>query len=335
MLNDNVTKSLKGGGSSLVNFMQIFLVLLTICILAILARFGLYRPSQLPPVVLSTNTLDLGTLEQGIKVIKNIDIQNTSDKKIIWRSVSGSCGCTIPTIDAFVGPHGHSVLQIIYDSTGRIGEVAQFVALYATGYKEPVLIDLSGKIVKGMVVQQDGPDANGHITLFVEDVKGSGPDIKGVETSALNVVAVRPISNIKAAIDLMVKSGSSTGSHDEIVKIRMAKATLPEYDFHVEWNAVGAYQVKPENANFGLVDRAEILKRSLLITGGNVSHLRVFSTPRNTTVAIRKCNRRKAYLDITCRYSGGPTGLHTRVLLSTSNSSEPRITVPIYAISLN
>ncbi len=91
---------------------------------------------------------DLGTVLQGEKVGYNFAFTNTGEGSLIILDANASCGCTIPRFSKEpVPPGGKGTVEVVFDSTGRMGKQSKTVTLNTNGKVRLVQLTIRANII--------------------------------------------------------------------------------------------------------------------------------------------------------------------------------------------
>ena len=94
--------------------------------------------TQAPIAFFETKEYDFGTLEQGIKKSCDFQLTNKGKTPLHIRTTKTSCGCTIIKLtDKVVLPGQTLPIQIIFDSTGKMGFQNKTVTIITNDPKNP------------------------------------------------------------------------------------------------------------------------------------------------------------------------------------------------------
>ncbi len=92
---------------------------------------------------------DLGKVQQGQVVEITWRFKNTSDKPLIIKNVSASCGCTVAEKpDEPVGPGSEGIIKAKFDSNNREGEQRKDVFVTANTEKPDQALSFRVEVLK-------------------------------------------------------------------------------------------------------------------------------------------------------------------------------------------
>ncbi|MFC2116003.1 DUF1573 domain-containing protein [Bacteroidota bacterium] len=92
---------------------------------------------------------DLGTILQGETVGYNFVFTNSGKGSLLILDAKSSCGCTVPrTSREPILPGESGSVEVVFDSTGRIGAQTKKVTITTNGREPVVYIFIKANIVK-------------------------------------------------------------------------------------------------------------------------------------------------------------------------------------------
>jgi len=92
---------------------------------------------------------DLGTVLQGETVGYNFAFTNTGEGSLLILDADASCGCTIPRFSKEpIPPGGSGMVEVVFDSTGRMGKQSKTVTLQTNGKLRVVKLTIRANIIK-------------------------------------------------------------------------------------------------------------------------------------------------------------------------------------------
>ena len=92
---------------------------------------------------------DLGTVEQGETVGYNFTFTNTGEGSLLILDASASCGCTVPRFSREpVIPGGSGTVEVMFDTSGRIGKQRKTVTLQTNGKVRVVQLTIEAYIIE-------------------------------------------------------------------------------------------------------------------------------------------------------------------------------------------
>ena len=90
--------------------------------------------------------LDYGKVLKGSSGSRYFKFTNTGNAPLEFKSVEGSCGCTVPKMPSeAVLPGKSSKLEVTYD-TKRMGRFSKSVTIVTNASKEPVVLRIKGEV---------------------------------------------------------------------------------------------------------------------------------------------------------------------------------------------
>ena len=92
---------------------------------------------------------DLGTVMQGETVGYNFAFTNTGEGSLLILDASASCGCTVPRFSKEpVPPGGNGTVEVMFDTSGRIGKQRKTVTLQTNGKVRVVQLTIEANIIE-------------------------------------------------------------------------------------------------------------------------------------------------------------------------------------------
>jgi hypothetical protein len=92
---------------------------------------------------------NLGRILQGEKVGYNFTFTNDGDASLVILDASASCGCTIPKYSKEpIAPGGKGSVEVVFDSSGRMGQQSKTVTLKTNGKVPVVYLTIKADIVR-------------------------------------------------------------------------------------------------------------------------------------------------------------------------------------------
>lgn len=83
-------------------------------------------------IVFEQDTFRFGTVEEGERVSHAFNFVNTGKSDLVIVNAYGSCGCTVPEYSKKPVPPGQKgVINVVFDSKGRVGENIKNVTVVA------------------------------------------------------------------------------------------------------------------------------------------------------------------------------------------------------------
>ena len=108
------------------------------------------RPGGTPRMYLEKPKIDIGQIIEGQMILKKFEFKNIGDADLIITETKTTCGCTAAL--ASTGPYrpGESgVIEVSYDSRGKIGHVSKDVRIYSNDPASPITIAIEGTAIGG------------------------------------------------------------------------------------------------------------------------------------------------------------------------------------------
>ncbi|HKK41006.1 MAG TPA: DUF1573 domain-containing protein [Bacteroidales bacterium] len=90
---------------------------------------------------------DFGKVAQGEKIAYTFTFGNEGTEDIILKSVSTSCGCTVPKYDKKpVAPGEEGSLEVVFDTSGRQGQQTKTITVKSNASKPVVLLRITAEV---------------------------------------------------------------------------------------------------------------------------------------------------------------------------------------------
>ena len=91
---------------------------------------------------------NIGNVAEGEKVGYIFTFENKGTGNLVIASVTTSCGCTIPKYDTKpVPPGGNGNLEVVFDTSGRIGMQTKTITVKSNASTPVVLLKITAEIV--------------------------------------------------------------------------------------------------------------------------------------------------------------------------------------------
>ncbi len=92
---------------------------------------------------------DFGQIIQGERVEHTFIVKNTGDKNLIMKSVTATCGCTVPDYDkAPIAPGETGKIKVTFDSNNREGQQNKTITVIANTEPDSHKLVITGNVVK-------------------------------------------------------------------------------------------------------------------------------------------------------------------------------------------
>ena len=112
--------------------------------------------------------------------------------------------------------------------------------------------------------------------------------------------------------------------------LRLNDPFVPTLTIPVFWTTAGSYHCLPQAVNFGSVAPGAVVEQQVRLSGPDVTHLRVVSTPPGWAAHLQPA--RSGTVTVILRGSSKGGLLHSSLVLATGNAHEPYIAIPVYAV---
>jgi len=100
-----------------------------------------------PVMTFEKEVHDFGTIIQGEKVSYKFKFTNTGASDLLITDAKGSCGCTVPEYPRTpVKPGASGEIDVIFDSTGKIGQQNKKVTITANTIPNMITLAINGMI---------------------------------------------------------------------------------------------------------------------------------------------------------------------------------------------
>jgi hypothetical protein len=91
---------------------------------------------------------DFGKIAAGEKVACIFTFENKGKGPLVIKSVTSSCGCTVPKYDTKPIPTGGTgIVEVVFDSSGRNGIQTKTITVSSNASKPVVLLKISGDVI--------------------------------------------------------------------------------------------------------------------------------------------------------------------------------------------
>jgi hypothetical protein len=92
---------------------------------------------------------DFGKVVEGEKVAFTFTFRNKGSEDIALKSVSTSCGCTVPKYDKKpVAPGEEGSLEVVFNTSGRRGKQTKTVTVKSNASKPVVLLRITAEVAE-------------------------------------------------------------------------------------------------------------------------------------------------------------------------------------------
>lgn len=107
------------------------------------------RQKNLTKIEFNKTTHNFGNIKNGNIVSTQFTIKNIGHNPLKLIRVSGSCGCTVPTIDTntVIKPNETREIHVDFDSTDRLGEQLKFVKVFGNFEPSPSLLKIDAIVL--------------------------------------------------------------------------------------------------------------------------------------------------------------------------------------------
>lgn len=91
---------------------------------------------------------DFGKITEGEKVAHIFSFENKGPGKLVIKSASTSCGCTVPKYDRSPIPPGKGGnLEVVFDSGGRSGIQTKTISVRSNSTTEVVILKITAEVI--------------------------------------------------------------------------------------------------------------------------------------------------------------------------------------------
>ena len=102
---------------------------------------------KLPAIKFEATDFDFGTIKQGDKVEHTYKFTNEGNGDLLITDAKASCGCTVPDYTKEpVKPGGSGIVHVVFDSTGKSGNVSKTVTLTMNTEKGSEVVNFKANI---------------------------------------------------------------------------------------------------------------------------------------------------------------------------------------------
>ncbi len=122
----------------------------------------------MPKVEITPATVNLGTIDEGVKANATFTIKNAGDADLIIYDVRPTCGCTIANLSSkIIAPGKTATVQAIYNSRNASGQIRKFINVQTNDVK-------TGNVSLILSANVKAKPAPGHRPLRLYACKHSG-----------------------------------------------------------------------------------------------------------------------------------------------------------------
>jgi hypothetical protein len=298
---------------------------------------------------------DFGQVSRGEVVTRRFTFRNVGDGQLTIQGVHTSCGCTAVEVDKGrkYKPGESGMVEVRFDST-----------------------DFSGPVVKTVTIltnQKLSPDRVLTVKAFVKSEMEADPPLADFGSvysreGANQVVRVRPLGGFKLAIKgltsnpeaieakytqedngdylvhIQIKPGVTPGFLKEAVILQSNAPHLQEFSIPVRAHVRGSLDYAPNYLEFGVIPKAEMVKRELVISGIEafevkktrlemiINGKRIDDPSTLSKIASSSGDGIKKNVALELMNQGGHEGsIHGKLFVETSDKDQKEIVVDFYA----
>lgn len=102
---------------------------------------------KVPVAKFDATDFDFGTIQQGVKVEHTYKFTNEGTGDLVISDAKASCGCTVPDYTKEpVKPGDSGIVHVVFDSTGKSGDVSKTVTLTLNTEKGSEVVNFKANI---------------------------------------------------------------------------------------------------------------------------------------------------------------------------------------------
>ncbi|HEX4888298.1 MAG TPA: DUF1573 domain-containing protein [Luteibaculaceae bacterium] len=107
-------------------------------------------PDELPVITFKEERIDFGTIQEGDKVTKTFEFENTGKSELVLSGVSAACGCTVPNNwpRQPIAPGETGRIEVTFNSQGKPGQQVKQIVVTANTNPANTTIALAGFVTK-------------------------------------------------------------------------------------------------------------------------------------------------------------------------------------------
>lgn len=229
-----------------------------------------------PSALLSESAFDFGSVAQGSKVVREIEVRNAGSADLVIQRVSPSCGCTTTALTSPTVPPGKSEkIRISFDTSGFFGPKKKTVTVATNDPDNSELVfTLTGHVATGLTASPTRIDFGDVSPASSKSARVREVSMDIAEGSDLEVSKIASLSKF-LSVGPVVKQGRRYSAQVELL------ASAPKGDFrdrvvfefagdrrapvNVPVTAMvrGDIRVSPATVSFGVVEGTEVLERRI------------------------------------------------------------------------
>ena len=227
-----------------------------------------------PEVVLSETSFDFGSVAQGSKVVREIDIKNTGTADLIIQRVSPSCGCTTTAVSSpTVKPGASEKIRVTFDTSGFFGPKKKTVSVLTNDPENPERVfTLTGHVATGLTTT---PTKIEFGEVFPTSAKGARVQEVSLEVedgSSLEVSRAGSLSKYlklspvvkqgrRATVQVELLPNAPKGDLRDRIVFEFVDDRRAPVNVPVIASVKGDLRVSPATISFGVVEGREVLER--------------------------------------------------------------------------
>lgn len=241
-----------------------------------------------PSALLSESAFDFGSVAQGVKVVREIEVKNTGSADLVIQRVSPSCGCTTTALSSPTVPPGKSEkIRISFDTSGFFGPKKKTVTVATNDPDNSELVfTLTGHVATGLTASPTRLEFGEVSPASSKSVRVREVSIEIAEGSDLEVSKIASLSKF-LSVGPIVKQGRRYSAQVELL------ASAPKGDFRdrvifefagdrrapvnvpVTATVQGDIRVSPATVSFGIVEGGQVLERRVRFENKSTSPVAV------------------------------------------------------------
>jgi hypothetical protein len=302
-----------------------------------------------PRALLSEMSFDFGSVAQGTKVVREIEIKNTGTADLIIQRVSPSCGCTATAVSSpTVKPGASEKIKITFDTSGFFGPKKKTVAIVTNDPEnsERVFL-LTGNVATGVSTTPTkvefgdvSPSARAsdrikEVSLEVDE--GSSLEVSQVGTLSKHL-KVSPFvkQGRKATAKVELLPSAPKGDFRDRVVFEFVDDRRAPVNVPVTASVKGDLRVSPSTVSFGVVEGTQVLERRVRFENKSTQKVAVrsirSSDPAVTASVVEVEPGKQGVVIVKVDPSRVRGDLKATVELNTSHPTENQIVLNVYGV---
>ena len=298
---------------------------------------------------------DFGQVSRGEVVTRRFTFRNVGVGQLTILGVHTSCGCTAVEVDKGrkYKPGESGMVEVRFDSTDFSGPVVKTVTILTNQKLSPDRV-LTVKAFVKSEIEADPPLAD-FGSVYSRDganqvvrVRPLGEFKLAIKGLSFNPEAIEakytPEDNGDYLVHIKIKPGVTPGFLKEAVIVQSNASHLQELSIPVRAQVRGSLDYAPNYLEFGVIPKAEMVKRELVISGIEafevkktrlemiINGKRIEDPSTLSKIASSSGDAIKKNVALELMNQGGHEGsIHGKLFVETSDKDQKEIVVDFYA----